>query len=236
MENFRQVKIDFDYSYSDKGFGLKKFQLKELNCYIEKLNNVFKKESQNFADLCYYVYQVKALFYGFGKYCYDKKNQYYNFDKIMDQFGISATEVSRLCACYDKFIETTLSEDRMSITSYKIKDLFFPFSKSKLFELLAVETSQLETDIKNKVLREDMSVASIRQYVKNYKSLEKANNKLNEKQEDNEEDDVEEEIPMAYNVNTYYEFKYFESKSKAELLNIVWELQKRYHETKKASK
>ena len=80
-----------------------------------------------------------------------------------------------------------------------------PKIKSKLFELLPVENSQLETDLKNKVLRDDMSVASIREYVKNYKALQKANKKITDEKEDEAQEEInEDEIPMAYDPKKYY--------------------------------
>lgn len=234
MENFRQATIEL--LYDDEKAGLNKTSLKQLDKYLKCLNNVFKKENQNFAELCFYVYQVRALFYG-NKYCHNKKGQVLMFNSIMQQFGLNDTEISRLCSCYDKFIETTLSEDRITITSYKIKEIFFPFSKSKLFELLPVENSQLETDIKNKVLRDDMSVASIREYVKNYKALQKANKKITDEKEDEAQEEInEDEIPMAYDPKKYYDFKYFEEKNKAQLLNMIWDLQKEYQKLKKEIK
>ena len=120
MENFRQATIEL--LFDDEKAGLNKTSLKQLDKYIKCLNNVFKKENQNFAELCFYVYQVRALFYG-NKYCHNKKGQVLMFNSIMQQFGLNDTEISRLCSCYDKFIETTLSEDRITITSYKIKDI-----------------------------------------------------------------------------------------------------------------
>ena len=125
MENFRQATIDLDFN---RDIGLKKESLKKLDKYLKGLNNVFKKENQNFAELCFYVYQVKALFGGYAKSVYNKKGQFLTFNSIMQQFGLNDTEISRLCSCYDKFMETTLSEDRLTITSYKIMDIFFPFS------------------------------------------------------------------------------------------------------------
>ena len=234
MENFKQATIEL--LYDDAKAGLSKGALKQLDKYIKCLNNVFKKENQNFAELCFYVYQVRALFYG-NKYCHNKKGQVLMFNSIMQQFGLNDTEISRLCSCYDKFMETTLSEDRITIIGYKIKDIFFPFSKSKLFELLPVENSQLETDIKNKVLRDDMSVTSIREYVKNYKALQKANKKITDEKEDEAQEEInEDEIPMAYDPKKYYEFDYFEEKSKAQLLNMIWDLQKEYQKLKKEIK
>ena len=232
MENFKQATIEINF---DSKLGLQNESLKKLDKYLKGLNNLFKKENQNFAELCFYVYQVRALLNGY-KYCYNKKGTLLRFDNILKQFGINETEVSRLCSCYDKFMETTLSEDRMTITSYKIKDIFFPFSKSKLFELLSVENSQLETDIKNKVLRDDMSVTSIREYVKNYKALQKANKKITDEKEEAQEEIIEDEIPMAYDPKKYYDFKYFEEKNKAQLLNMIWDLQKEYQKLKKEIK
>lgn len=75
-----------------------------------------------------------------------------------------------------------------------------------------------------------MSVKQIREYVKNYKALETQNKKLSEepKVQEEVEKPIEEDIPPAYNPKQHYDFSYFEKQSKAQLLNIVWELQKEY--------
>lgn len=232
MENFNPATFELNLEGNK---GLDKSTLKQLDKYLKGLNSVFKKGNQNFAELCFYVYNVRSLFSSTtSAYCYDKKGNCLMFSNIMKQFGLSETEVSRLCSCYNKFIETTLSEDRFTVTSYKIKDIFMSFSKSKLFELIPVEDAQLESDIQNKVLRYDMSVSTIREYVKNYKSMQKANKKLNEEETEEVREEInEDEIPMAYDPKKYYEFQYFEEKTKSQLLNMIWDLQKEYQRLKK---
>ena len=69
-----------------------------------------------------------------------------------------------------------------------------------------------------------MTVKDIRDYVK---FLENKNTKKETiADEDLESDD--DGIEMAYDPKTYYKFEYFKSKSKNQLINIVWELQKEY--------
>ena len=78
-----------------------------------------------------------------------------------------------------------------------------------------------------------MSVKSIREYVKNYKALLKANNRLSESQEVEEDSQsLEDNIPMVYDPKKHYEFDYFESKTKSQLLNMIWELQKEHENLK----
>lgn len=215
--------------------------VKELNGYLTKINNLYNKEQNNLAELCYYVFEVHNLF-SFENYSrlwcgsvIDKNGHSYSFNSIMQNYGIDETQSSRLISCYEKFVEPVNDKPR-------IKELFFDFSKSKLFELLSVPTEQLELDIYNKVLRPDMSVKTIRDYVKNYKAQQKQNKKLLSDSGDESEfkesyDDFDEsKIEMAYDPKKHYDFEYFEKKSKSQLLNIVMSLQSEYEKLKKEYK
>lgn len=227
MENFNQYCLEralVDENNND---------LKELNFLIKKLDNCFKKENDNFAEICFVVYRIKNLFDDYKQvYVYPNINVTYNFDTIMNGFGISQSESSRLLNIFAKFCCLSCSD--LKLAKCSIVEEFKCFSKSKLVELLQVDNTQIVKDLQDKVLRYDMSVASIRQYVKNYKALLKANKKLNkEEKEDVLEEIREEEIPEAYDPTKYYEFQYFEEKTKSQLLNIVWDLQKAYQKLKK---
>lgn len=157
------------------------------------------------------------------------KGKNYTFKDIMDSFSLNDTDISRLCSCYEKFVIVDSDNKKPALI-----EEFKYFSKSKLVELITVPNEQLLQDIKTKVLRADMSVKTIRDYVKNYKELQKQNKKLFDKIEDDQEEKVDEEdIPMAYNPKLHYDFSYFENKTKAQLLNIVWQLQTEYEKLKK---
>ena len=225
LENFKQMqKIDFDpkpYPYVKDLSAT----IKELNQYMTKINLLYQKDQNNLAELCFYVHKVKELFSDYHKTyynrLYDKKHNQISFETIMSGFGIDETQSSRLISCYEKFV-TKETEKPILLGE------FFGFSKSKLFELLTIPTEQLQSDIKNKVLKSDMSVASIREYVKNYKAMLKSNAKniSDFKSREDKPEALEEEIPPAYDPTKHYEFAYFESKTKAQLLNMIWELQK----------
>lgn len=225
MENFKKF-TDFDFNIENNGW-VNPICLKQLKKYIKAINKCFDKEQNNFIDLVYYIYELNGLFkdydqIAFGR-VYTKSNKEYTFDDIMQGFGFDRTQVFRFLKTYDKF--TVIGNNKPELVSY-IRD----FSKSKIFELLTVDEKQLEKDISNGVLRSDMSVKQIREYVKNYKALETQNKKLSEEPKEQEELEkpIEEDIPLAYNPKQHYDFSYFEKQSKAQLLNIVWELQKEY--------
>ncbi len=225
MENFKKF-TDFDFNIENNGW-VNPIGLKQLKKYIKAINKCFDKEQNNFIDLVYYIYELNGLFkdydqIAFGR-VYTKSNKEYTFDDIMQGFGFDRTQVFRFLKTYDKF--TVIGNNKPELVSY-IRD----FSKSKIFELLTVDEKQLEKDISNGVLRSDMSVKQIREYVKNYKALETQNKKLSEEPKEQEELEkpIEEDIPLAYNPKQHYDFSYFEKQSKAQLLNIVWELQKEY--------
>lgn len=226
MENLQYLTIEIDISSGDKA--------KDISNYIKNINKCFTKDNNNFVDLCYYVYNLKALFDSYVYLpCRDKLGRNYTFKDIMDNFGLNDTDISRLCSCYEKFIIVDSDKKNPAL----LLGLQY-FSKSKLIELLSIPTEQIMQDIKNKVLRADMSVKTIRAYVKNYKELQKQNKKLNkDKEEEQEEEQIqEEEIPMAYNPKLHYDFSYFEEKTKAQLLNIVWQLQTEYEKLKEKNK
>ncbi len=225
MENFKKF-TDFDFNIENNCW-VNPIGLKQLKKYIKAINKCFDKEQNNFIDLVYYIYELNGLFtdydqIAFGR-VYTKSNKEYTFDDIMQGFGFDRTQVFRFLKTYDKFM--VIGNNKPELVSY-IRD----FSKSKIFELLTVDEKQLEKDISNGVLRSDMSVKQIREYVKNYKALETQNKKLSEepKVQEEVEKPIEEDIPPAYNPKQHYDFSYFEKQSKAQLLNIVWELQKEY--------
>ena len=222
MENFNQYCLPenefIDFSYKP---------INELTIYIKKLDKCFKKDSDNFAEICFLVFQIHNLFMknSYGIYLKKNQNMTYSFDTIMNGFGISKSESSRLLSCYEKFI--TKETDKPMIFAE-----FYGFSKTKLFELLQVDNEQIKKDLQNKVLRFDFTIKQIRDYVKNLQTLEKQQAKLNGNDKEEKEEIVEENIPMAYNPQQHYDFEYFQEKNKAQLLNIVWELQKEYEKLK----
>lgn len=222
MENFNQYCLPenefIDFSYKP---------INELTIYIKKLDKCFKKDSDNFAEICFLVFQIHNLFMknSYGIYLKKNQNMTYSFDTIMNGFGISKSESSRLLSCYEKFI--TKETDKPMILAE-----FYGFSKTKLFELLQVDNEQLKKDLQNKVLRFDFTIKQIRDYVKNLQTLEKQQAKLNGNNKEEKEEIVEEDIPMAYNPQQHYDFEYFQDKNKAQLLNIVWELQREYEKLK----
>lgn len=229
MENFKQNDVQFEYDLNH-GLGIEK--VKALEKYIIKLNNVFKKETKNFVETCVCVYKIKEIFNQYySNWVYDKQRHMLRFDDIMTGFGIDQTQSSRLIACYEKYIDCESEEET-------ILSPFAPFSKSKLFELLVVDTNQILHDINNNVLRPDMTVKAIRDYANNYKAQQKAKQRLADGIEDAPKEDKPEEIdestiPMAYMPNNEYPFSYFETKTKSQLLNMIWDLQKEYQKLKK---
>lgn len=225
MENFNQYCLQRALVDSNNN------DLKELNSLIKKLDNCFKKENDNFAETCFVVYRIKKLFDDYKQvYIYNSANQSYNFDTIMTGFGISKSDSSRILSIYDKFC--CLSSSDLKIAKCSIIEEFKGFSKSKLIELLQVDNAQIIKDLHNNVIRYDFSVKSLRDYVKNLQELKKQQARLNQKQEETQEEIIKEDIPMAYNPQQHYDFDYFKNKNKAQLLNIVWELQKEYEKLK----
>ena len=78
-----------------------------------------------------------------------------------------------------------------------------------------------------------MTVKEIREKIK---LISDGKDKAEKVLEKIEEENHEEEIPPAYNPQKHYDFDYFKEKSKAQLLNMIWDLQKEYEKLLKGAK
>lgn len=201
MENFIKSDIDFEDN--------------ELSKLVNSLRYSFEHSQNSFLFTCRDVYKIWS--YSRGNYFKAKDNEYYNSYKLLAKFGFDKKAVSRYKNCYVRFI----LDDSIQTISLRVN--FENFSPSKLFELLVLSDDTLYNLIENKVITPEMTCKQIREYIKLIK------NGINEFKETIENTTInEEEIPMAYNPKQEYEYSYFETKTKNQLLNIVWELQKEY--------
>lgn len=199
MDNFKKCDLEFEDMH--------------LNIFVSAINSFFERHRDNFVYICRDVYNIWK--YCKGKYWKTKNNEYYNSYQILAQFGFDTKSVSRYKNCYEKFIV-----DNKQTLSLAIP--FLNFSPSKLFEMLPLSQELLFDYIDKKLLRPEMTVKEIREFIKSLKDgTDKAEKELNE-----------EDIPLAYDPKQEYEYSYFENKTKNQLLNIVWELQKAYQKLK----
>lgn len=203
------------------------FDNQDLNLLLNNLNQYFKDQQNNFCQIAFCVYKISAYFDSnyIGKE--KKTQQYYDKYKLLASFGFDKTAISRLSNCYLRFMTGT---DERSIN---LKSWFEGFSSSKLFELLKLSDLTLESQIDKKLITPNMTVKEIREKIKLLADgKDKAEKVLEKAQEENNID----EIPQAYNPKKHYDFEYFKEKSKAQLLNIIWELQKEYEKLIKGTK
>ncbi len=195
----------------------------ELNNMLEKLQDVFKSSQTDFAKTCYYVHHI----WSYCKNTYwkvkDKNDVLYNSYMLLEKFGFDRTAVCRLKNCYERFCN-----DRD--INIQLKDIFKDFSPSKLYELLPLKEELIYECVNKNIISAKMSKKEIRQIVKdlvNGVPVDKISNAVVEIEEINEN-----EIPMAYDPKQKYDFEYFKSKSKNQLVNMIWELQKEYQKSK----
>ena len=137
---------------------------------------------------------------------------------MLAKFGFDKKAVNRYKQCYERFVfqgANILYED------YK------DFSPSKLFELLVLSSETSDELVKKQFIKPTMTIKQIREYIKTLKDGSDKAEKVIEDTTINED-----EIPMAYDPKQEYEYSYFETKTKNQLLNIVWELQKAYQKLK----
>lgn len=206
MENFRFVDIRFDDS--------------ELSSLVIRLNQCFVSCQNNFVDLCVSIHHIWK--YCKGNYFRARDNEMYNSYKLLEKFGFDKQAVNRYKRCFERYIDCSAKSD--GDFNYYLFNCYKMFSPSKLFEMLALSTDTLVEVLKNKAITPEMTVKQIRDYIKSIKDgTDKAEKVLESKQDFNED-----EIPMAFDPKDKYEYSYFESKSKNQLLNIVWELYEKY--------
>ena len=201
MENFTKCYIEFNNT--------------TLNALLADLRENFDNKQDNFAQICKSVYKIWS--YCKNNYYETKSHEYYNSYKLLAKFGFDKKAVSRLTQCYLRYVHP------QSCSLYAIYE---DFTSSKLFELLVLSEDTAKNLIINCLVSPTMTVKEIREYIK---TLKDGTDKAEKVIEDTASEEInEEEIPKAYDPKQEYEYSYFESKTKNQLLNIVWELQKAY--------
>lgn len=194
------------------------FEDKELSLLIKDLKQCFYKQQNSFIETCVTIHKIWS--YCKGNYYKAKDNEYYNSYKLLAKFGFDKKAVSRYKQCFEKFI---VGNDG----HYTLFPQLYGFTSSKLFELLTLSNETIFNTIDNKLIKPEMTVKEIRAFVK---AMKKGTDSAEQVLEDTSIN--EDEIPMAYDPKQKYEFKYFESMSKNQLLNMIWSLQEEYQKLK----
>lgn len=202
MEEFINSDLDFEDS--------------ELHLLMLALQDCFEDNQINFCQTCKTIYDIWS--YCKKSYFKAKNNEYYNSYKLLAKFGFDKKAVNRYKQCYERFV---LQGANVLLNDYK------DFSPSKLFELLVLSSDTSDELVKKQFIKPTMTVKQIREYIKTLKDGSDKAEKVIEDTTINED-----EIPMAYDPKQEYEYSYFETKTKNQLLNIVWELQKAYQKLK----
>ena len=217
MENFNKCYIEFEDHF--------------LNNLLVDLRDCFVDNQNTFAHTCKMVYKIWK--YCKGNYFKAKDNEYYNSYKLLEKFGLDKKAVNRYKNCYEKFIydyetDKLILSGKEILCKVCVKLEFADFSPSKLFEMLSLTLDTALELVEKQLLKPTMTVKQIREYIKSLKDgTDKAEKVVEDTTEINEED-----IPLVYDPKQEYEYSYFESKTKNQLLNIVWELQKAYQKLK----
>lgn len=197
------------------------FEDDELNYFVNSLNTCFNSSRKNFCQVCFVVYKIWN--YCKNNYWKAKNNEYYNSYKLLEKFGFDKKAVSRYKSCYEKFMYPPNEQGYACCVVENLQD----FSPSKLFELLPLSQDTVFDLVDRQLIKPTMTVKQIREYIKTLKDGSDKAEKVIEDTTINEDD-----IPMAYDPKQKYEYSYFETKTKTQLLNIVWELQKAYQKLK----
>ena len=192
------------------------FEDNELHLLMLALQDCFEDNQINFCQTCKTIYDIWS--YCKKSYFKAKNNEYYNSYKLLAKFGFDKKAVNRYKQCDERFV---VQGANVLLNDYK------DFSPSKLFELLVLSSETSDELVKKQFIKPTMTVKQIREYIKTLKDGSDKAEKVIEDTTINEDD-----IPMAYDPKQEYEYSYFETKTKNQLLNIVWELQKAYQKLK----
>ena len=200
----------------------------ELHELIEKLKTQYKSSQSNFALTCYYISKICDYYENKKIFLKGKDGDYYNCNTLLGKFGFDKTAISRLYSCYKRFcsIPSFLSEDNIHLL-----EQFQPYSPSKLFELLPLEDDSIEKCFDKGIIKPEMTVKEIRKTVKSLIHGDEAPQTASAEIETPEDID-ESEIPMVYDPTKEYDFDYFKSKTKNQLLNMIMSLQEAYMKLK----
>lgn len=192
-----------------------------FNAVFQDFFNNYERFSKNFARECYSHYQLYKLFEDYkkkyGLYYIDGRinREYcsYTYNDILKAFNINKRTAERLIQCFNRYVEIT------DAGVVEIKDAFFPFSKSKLFELLPLTEELILKHLELGNLKYSMTKKEIREFVKELNGKTKVNKVIEDLEEYNEDE------CYSFDINKLdYEFSYFENQSKDALLNIVVQL------------
>lgn len=189
MEDFKQCDIkiidssEIESPRGDKLYSTPGWQ--EVQELIDKLNQCFKNEQENFCYICYYLYELKKRFDSYDKTYYgryfDSNKNFVFYETVCKCFGIEFKTAERYINIFKKFMF-------LDNVVPKLGEAFFGFSYSKLDILCSVSDAQLNKDLKSGKLNCNMTVKQIREYVKSLKG--KPANKVIE------ENSEEEEVPI----------------------------------------
>lgn len=205
-----------------------KQDVEEFNQIIGNLNKCIENDQSNFIELCYWFKRLKDYFtnpYANPKLYYgavENKNGRWFYDNIISAYGVDDKTVNKMINIVNRFC---VINEKWRDVAPKIKPAFLGYTKSKLFELLPLSDSQIETAISNQRITSKSTVKAIRDYVK---SLKTTDNKDNLVLEDHKAklDEEEKSILDTYTPKKFYDKEYFEAMSKEQLLDVIRELQR----------
>ena len=197
-----------------------------INELIQKINNLIQNEQENFISLCYWFRQLKRHFktyhsstYKYG--AYENKNGRWYYERIIIDFGLSEKTVNKMISIANRFLEEKLDVEP------KLRSAFLGYNRSKLFELLVLSDTQIDVAINTKRITPNMSVKQIREYVKSIKGgVNKDNVVLEEDDLQQSLDEQEAELPSAFDPQHEYDFEFYKSKTKGDLIGYCIDLQR----------
>ena len=224
MEDFKTYEILPEFKEECYG---KKCNVEKLKKITADINFCFIDEQKNFCQLCYNLNELRNLFYSDECYyhAFETKDKRYPFEAYVNEFfGLDLRYVEKCIAIYKKFMFLQVVGDVADL-NVRFVDCFQNFNKSKLFELLPVAIEQLKNDIRIGVLSSEMSARQIREYVKNLKGGKKKENVVLE-DADKTLDEQEAELPSAFDPQHEYDFDFYKSKTKGDLVGYCVDFQR----------
>ncbi len=166
------------------------FDNEEISNLIKKLNSIYNNQQFDFSNLCYTIYKIDCWFDDHpDEVILSNTKDYFNKKKLFKTLGFTTKQINRYNKCYQRYMTLT---DKGPI----LKEQYFLFTSSKLFEMLTIDIKLLDDLIIKGDISSSMTVKEIREYIK----------KLNE-DTPLPEDDEDEANQISTEEDKYYVLK-----------------------------
>lgn len=195
-----------------------------LKNYETQLTRILHKNTNDYCFIATMIAHIKKDNLYTLKYNEHLSHWYDNlYDYCKFELGFVRATVDRLLQVYDRFVD-----------GYKCKSEFENYSISKLFELVSVSDNLLDNFNPSMTLKE---IKDLKKYLCTAPCNDDFLTDYDNEEYQRRLDEIENNLPRTFDKNNLdYEYSYFETLSKAQLLTNIWDIYQAYVKLKKGGK